>query len=59
MKALEAPSVVKNAGRSGKIASLETSVKRLTSPRPITVLGRVISKRGGELPSLRAFVAMT
>jgi hypothetical protein len=40
MKALEEPSETRNAGNSGKMASLDTSVNRLTSPRPTTAFGR-------------------
>jgi len=36
MKALEAPSVARKAGSSGEIASLETSVRRLTTPNRVS-----------------------
>ena len=53
MKAFEAPRVARNAGSRGKIASLEVSVSRLTSPRPTTVLGSFARDGGGAGASLR------
>jgi hypothetical protein len=47
MMLLVAPSDVRNTGRRGKIASLETSVNRLTIPRPTTVDGSLLPLFGG------------